>query len=38
MYSDVEDGLGWWRDTQFPTETGLEAIGVNGRAAALLDR
>src|SRR4051812_44303206 len=21
MYSDVEGGLGWWRDTRFPTET-----------------
>jgi hypothetical protein len=21
MYSDIEGGLGWWRDTQFPTET-----------------
>ncbi len=21
MYSDVEGGLGWWRDTHFPTET-----------------
>jgi hypothetical protein len=20
MYSDVEGGLGWWRDTKFPTE------------------
>ena len=21
MYSDIEGGLGWWRDTRFPTET-----------------
>lgn len=21
LYSDVEGGLGWWRDTRFPTET-----------------
>lgn len=21
LYSDIEGGLGWWRDTQFPTET-----------------
>ena len=21
MYSDIEGGLGWWRDTHFPTET-----------------
>ena len=21
LYSDIEGGLGWWRDTEFPTET-----------------
>ena len=21
LYSDIEGGLGWWRDTRFPTET-----------------
>ncbi len=21
MYSDIEGGLGWWRDTRFATET-----------------
>ena len=21
LYSDIEGGLGWWRDTEYPTET-----------------
>ncbi len=30
MYSDVEGGLGWWRDTQFPTETPKFIMGGVG--------
>lgn len=32
MYSDIEGGLGWWRDTRFPTETPkfiMGGVGVN---------
>lgn len=31
-YSDIEGGLGWWRDTRFPTETPkfiMGGVGVN---------
>jgi len=30
MYSDVEGGLGWWRDTRFPTETPKFIMGGVG--------
>jgi hypothetical protein len=30
VYSDVEGGLGWWRDTQFPTETPKFIMGGVG--------
>lgn len=30
FYSDVEGGLGWWRDTQFPTETPKFVMGGVG--------
>jgi hypothetical protein len=32
LYSDIEGGLGWWRDTRFPTETPkfiMGGVGVN---------
>lgn len=31
-YSDVEGGLGWWRDTRFPTETPKFIMGGVGTA------
>ncbi len=37
MYSDVEGGLGWWRDTRFPTETPkfiMGGVGPNFSAIA----
>ena len=30
LYSDVEGGLGWWRDTRFPTETPKFIMGGVG--------
>lgn len=30
MYSDVEGGLGWWRDTRFPTKTPKFIMGGVG--------
>lgn len=30
MYSDVEGGLGWWRDTRFPSETPKFIMGGVG--------
>ena len=27
LYSDIEDGLGWWRDTRFATETPKFIVG-----------
>ena len=30
MYSDIEGGLGWWRDTRFPTETPKFIMGGVG--------
>jgi len=36
-YSDVEGGLGWWRDTRFPTETPkfiMGGVGLNFSAIA----
>ncbi len=30
VYSDVEGGLGWWRDTRFPTETPKFIMGGVG--------
>ncbi len=32
LYSDIEGGLGWWRDTRFPSETPkfiMGGVGVN---------
>ena len=32
LYNDIEGGLGWWRDTHFPTETPkfiMGGVGVN---------
>ncbi len=32
LYSDIEGGLGWWRDTRFPTETPkfiMGGVGLN---------
>ena len=32
LYNDIEGGLGWWRDTRFPTETPkfiMGGVGVN---------
>jgi hypothetical protein len=32
LYTDIEGGLGWWRDTRFPTETPkfiMGGVGVN---------
>jgi len=30
LYSDIEGGLGWWRDTRFPTETPKFIMGGVG--------
>lgn len=30
LYSDIEGGLGWWRDTRFPTETPKLIMGGVG--------
>ena len=30
VYSDIEGGLGWWRDTRFPTETPKFIMGGVG--------
>jgi hypothetical protein len=32
LYSDIEGGLGWWRDTRFPTETPKFQEIANGPA------
>jgi hypothetical protein len=32
FYSDIEGGLGWWRDTEFPTETPKFIMGAVARA------
>ena len=37
LYSDIEGGLGWWRDTRFPTETPkfiMGGVAVNFREIA----
>ena len=37
LYSDIEGGLGWWRDTRFPTETPkfiMGGVGVNFKDTA----
>jgi len=37
LYSDVEGGLGWWRDTRFPTETPkfiMGSVAVNFKEIA----
>ena len=37
LYSDIEGGLGWWRDTRFPTETPkfiMGGVGVNFKEIA----
>jgi hypothetical protein len=37
LYTDVEGGLGWWRDTRFPTETPkfiMGGVGANFRDIA----
>jgi len=31
FYSDIEGGLGWWRDTEFPTETPKFIMGAVAR-------
>ena len=28
FYSDIEGGLGWWRDTEYPTETPKFIMGA----------
>ncbi len=32
LYSDVEGGLGWWRDTEYATETPKFIMGADWRA------
>ena len=37
LYSDIEGGLGWWRDTRFPTETPkfiMGGVAVNFKESA----
>ena len=37
LYTDIEGGLGWWRDTRFPSETPkfiMGGVGVNFRNIA----
>ncbi|MGL4398539.1 MAG: hypothetical protein ACRCXD_01610 [Luteolibacter sp.] len=31
LYSDIEDGLGWWRDTEFATDTPKFITGGDGK-------
>lgn len=34
LYSDIEGGLGWWRDTRFATETPKFIMGTRGGLCA----